>query len=156
MTNGRGGWEFDAVVEPLPWGRNVYTVLRLDPALESAARDRGTRRVEGTIEETAVNLGINRADVIADSFVYLGKQMQRRLGVVPGDVVSCELRPADPEHVPVPDDVASALEDRALSDAFAAMPAAERRRLLQPIESAARAATRERRVSALIEQVGGR
>ena len=29
--------EFDAVVEAVVWGRSVYTIIRLDKALETAA-----------------------------------------------------------------------------------------------------------------------
>lgn len=135
-------------------GRNLYTVIRLDVSLEAAARARRTRRVEGTVEDVEVNVGLNRADVIPDAFAYVGKGLQRRLGVVPGDVVRCRLRPADPDHVPVPADLRDALTDAGHLDAFEARPPAERRRLLQPIEEAARPGTRRRRIEVLVRDVG--
>lgn len=54
-----------------------------------------------------VNLGLNRADITPHAFVYAGTSLQRRLGLRAGAVVECRLRPADPDEVPVPDDVAA-------------------------------------------------
>lgn len=145
--------EFDALVEAMPWGRSVYTILRADEGLAAAARGAGTRRVEGTIEEVSVNVGLNRADVIPDAFIYAGRSLQRRLGATPGDVVRCRLRPADPDDVPVPDDVRRALADAGRLDAFERRTPPERRRLLQPVEDAATPATRQRRTAALLESL---
>lgn len=146
-----GTWvEFDTLVEPLPWGRTTYTILRLDETLVDAAAAVGTRRVEGDIEGVAVNVGVNRADVLPDAFMYAGRALQRRLGVTPGDVVRCRLRPADPAHVPLPDDVRAALETAGRLEAFEGRSPPARRRLLQPVEEAAQAATRARRVAALV------
>lgn len=143
--------EFDALVEPLPWGRNVYTIVRLDTALAQAAAERGTRRVEGTIDDVEVNVGLNRADVLPDPFMYAGKALLRKLGTTPGDVVRCRLRPADPDHVPLAEDVRDALADAGRLVVFESRTPAERRRLLQPVEDAARPDTRRRRVAALVE-----
>ncbi|VXC28563.1 YdeI/OmpD-associated family protein [Nocardioides sp. AX2bis] len=149
-----GTWvEFDTLVEPLPWGRNVYTVLRLDELLVDAATAAGTRRLKGDIEGVAVNVGLNRADVLPEAFMYAGKALQRRLGVTPGDVVRCRLRPADPDHVPVPDDVRAALEAAGRLGAFEQRSPPDRRRLLQPVEDAARPETRVRRVAALVRDL---
>jgi len=145
--------EFDAIVEALPWGRSVYTNLRLEQTLVSAAKLAGTRRVEGTIEAVPVNVGVNRADVIPDAFMYAGKGLQRRLGAHAGDLVSCRLRPADPDDVPLPDDVHRALTDAGRLEAFLAQKPTLRRRLLQPIEEAARPATRQQRIAALLRTV---
>jgi hypothetical protein len=43
--------------------------MRLERSLETAAKNAGTRRVEGTIEELPVNIGVNRADVLPDAFM---------------------------------------------------------------------------------------
>ena len=142
--------EFDALVEVLAWGRSIYTIVRLDPALVHAATVAQTRRVEGTIDETWVNVGVNRSDVIPDAFMYAGKALQRRLRVRQGDVVSCRLRPADPEDVPIAEDVHHALAQGGRLDAFQRKAPAERRRLLQPIEEAAKPETRQRRIAALL------
>lgn len=148
-VNTTAGWvDFDALIEPMPWGRNVYTILRLDETLKVAAKGAGTRRVEGTIEDVAVNVGLNRADILPDAFMYVGKGLQRRLGSRPGDVVRCRLRPADPNKVPIADDILQALADAGLLAAFQRKTPAQRRRLLQPIEEAATSETRQRRTTA--------
>lgn len=77
-----------------------------------------------------VNLGLNRADITPNAFVYAGKSLQRRLGLRAGEVVECRLRPADPDEVPVPDDVATALADAGRTDAFERLRPAKRRQLL--------------------------
>ena len=96
------GWvEFDALVEVLPWGRSDYVIIRPAPALAEGAKAAGTRRVDGTIDDVPVNVGVNRADVLPDAFMYAGKGLQRRLGVRPGAVVSCRLRPADTDKASI-------------------------------------------------------
>lgn len=143
-------FEFDALIEPMPWGRNVYTILRLDAELAAAAARAGTRRLEGTIEDVPVNVGVNRADVLPDPFMYVGKSLQRRLGSRPGDIVRCALRPADPDDVLVGEDVVAALTEAGLLAAFEARTAPQRRRLLQPVDEAATAETRRRRIATLL------
>lgn len=150
VTEGTSWVEFDALVEVLPWGRNDYTIIRLDRALEDAAKAAGTRRIEGRIDEVPVNVGVNRADVLPDAFMYAGKALQRRLEVRPGDVVFCRLRPADPDDVPLADDVQRALAEADRLAAFLRKRPSERRRLLQPIEDAARLETRRQRIAALL------
>ena len=143
--------EFDALVEAMPWGRSIYTILRADERLAVAAKVAGTRRVEGTIEEVSVNVGLNRADVLPESFIYAGKSLQRRVGIRPGDVVRCRLRPADPDEVPIPEDVRRALADAGRLGTFEQRTSSERRRLLQPVDDAATPATRQRRTAALVD-----
>jgi hypothetical protein len=145
--------EFDAVVEVLPWGRNVYTILRVDESLAAAAKRFETRRVEGSIDGVQVNVGVNRADVLPDAFMYVGKALQRRIGAAPGDLVHCRLRPADADDVPLADDVHAALADAGRLDAFRRRTPAQQRRLLQPIEDAVRPATRQQRTAALIRSL---
>lgn len=145
--------EFDALVESMPWGRSVYTILRADEGLAVAAKVAGTRRVEGTIEDVSVNVGLNRADVLPDAFIYAGAPLRRRLGVKPGDVVRCRLRPADPDEVPIPEDVRRALSESGRLDAFERRTPAERRRLLQPVDDSATPATRQRRTATLVDSL---
>ena len=146
------GWSvpFDASLELMLWGRNVYTVVKVPDELAARARRESTRRVEGSFDGLAVNVGLNRADVIPETFVYVGSGLQKRLGVRAGDVVRCVLAPADPDHVPVPDDVIVALEEAGRLDAFERKPAPVRRRLLVPVEGAARPATRQHHIAALV------
>lgn len=142
--------EFEAPLEPLVWGRSTYVVLRVPVGLEVAARHALTRRVEGTVEDVEVNLGINRADVLPDAFAYAGRSLQRRTGAAAGDVVACRLRPADPDLVPLPDDVREALAGAGRLEAFELRRPAERRRLLAEVDTAATDATRRRRVARLV------
>ncbi len=153
VTSEREWVEFDAVVEPMPWGRSIYVIVRLEQTLAEAARTARTRRVEGTIDEVRVNVGVNRADVLPDAFMYAGKALQRRLGARPGDVVHCRLRPADPDDVPLPDDLHRALADAGRLGAFERRTPAERRRLLHPIEDAVRPETRQQRTTALLRSL---
>ena len=141
---------FDAPLEPMPWGKNIYTVVMMPEDLAQAAADLKTRRVEGTMNGEPVNLGLNRADITPHAFVYAGKSLQRRLSLQAGDVVECRLRPADPYEVPVPDDVATALTDAGRTDAFERLRPAQRRRLLATVEFAASEATRTSRINDLV------
>ena len=142
---------FDAVLAPLEWGRNVYTVVVVPEGLVGEAREEGTRRLEGWVDDVRVNVGIARTDVMPDAFFYAGKPLRRSLGLRPGDGVRCRLRPVDPDLVPVPDDVAAALAAAPTAEAaFAARSAPQRRQLLVPVENAATAATRARRIHALV------
>lgn len=142
--------EFEAPLEVLTWGRNDYVVLFLDDLVSDAATAAGTRRVEGWVDDVAVNLGINRADVVDRPFLYAGTALRRRLGARAGDVVTCRLRPADPDHVPLDDDVREALVTAGRLDAFERLRPAQRRVLLKPVDDAARDDTRRRRVAALV------
>ena len=151
--SGEGWVEFDAPLELMTWGRNVYVVLFLDERLETAAEVERTRRVEGRVDEVEVNLGINKADVAHAPFLYVGTELRRRLGARAGDVVACRLRPADPDHVPVPDDVRTALHSAGRQQAFDSLRPAERRRLLQPVNDASQPATRQRRIAALVRSL---
>lgn len=145
------GWAlFEAPLEALPWGRNTYTVVFIPPVLSEAAAAQDTRRVEGTMNGTPVNLGLNRAGVTTQSFVYAGKSLQRRLRVRAGDVVDCRLRPADPDEVPVPADVDRALAEAGCRDAFDQLRPAQRRRLLAAVGFAAGDATRSSRIAELV------
>jgi hypothetical protein len=153
VTKGSSWLEFDAIVDVLPWGRSVYTIIRLERPLEAAARAAGTRRVEGTIDEVPVNVGINRTDVTPDAFMYVGKALRRRLAVDPGDVVCCRLRPADPDDVPLPEDVHRALAEGDRLSSFERKQPSARRRLLQGIEDAAKPETRQHRIEALLRSL---
>lgn len=145
---------FEGVIEPLEWGRNTYTVMKVPDALTRAAAVARTRRVGGTVDGVEVNVGLNRADVIEGTFIYVGKPMMRRLDASVGDVVDCVLAPVDPDRVPVPDDVVDALKGGGLVDAFQGLPAPQRRQMLVPVEAAARPDTRAQRIRALLARLG--
>lgn len=154
MRDSSDRWvEFDAPLELMTWGRNVYVVLFLDARLGRPAAEERTIRVEVGVDGVEVNLGMNKADVAHAPFLYVGTALRRRLGARAGDVVGCRLRPADPDHVPVPDDVRTALETGDRQQAFDSLRPAERRRLLQPVDDAAQPERRQRRIAALVRSL---
>ena len=57
MTEATPWFEFDALVDVLPWGRNVYTIIRLEKALEDAARAAGARDTIPIEEPMAAAIG---------------------------------------------------------------------------------------------------
>ena len=85
--------------------------------------------------------------------MYVGKGLLRRLAARQGDVVHCQLRPADPDDVPRADDIDRALADAGRLEAFERQTPAQRRRLLQPIEDAATPETRRQRIAALLSSL---
>jgi hypothetical protein len=144
---------FQAVIEPMPWGRATYTVIRIPAALAEEWSAAGVSRLCGTIDGVEVDLAITRAPVIDDAFLWAGKSLLRKVGATAGDVVDIELAPADPDEVTVPDDVAEALRDAGVEAAFAALTPGKRRGLLYRVDSAATAATRAKRIAALIDEL---
>ncbi len=141
-------------LEPISWGKARYVIIRLPAALEESARVCGTRRIAGVLDEVEVNLAITRAPVVEDAFVWAGASLQRRLRLEPGDPVSGRLAPVDPSVVPLPDDVAVALDDPVLRAAWNALTPADRRQRLASIESAGRPETRARRIDAALRDLG--
>ncbi|MEI5583781.1 MULTISPECIES: YdeI/OmpD-associated family protein [unclassified Agromyces] len=145
--------EFVAPVEPVVWGRSTYTVIRIPEELAEAARDAGTRRLEGTIEGAAVSLAVTRAPVVDGPFVWAGRFLLRRIGAEAGAPVECRLRPAHDDDVLVPADVAARLADAGVLERWEGLPPSDRRRRLYPIESAGRPETRARRLQALVDEL---
>ncbi|GAA3001631.1 YdeI/OmpD-associated family protein [Microbacterium aurantiacum] len=143
----------DGVIEPLLWGRSRYTILRIPPALVSAAAHAGTRRVAGRLDGVEVNLALTRAPVIDDTFVWTGASLLRRMQLEAGDPVRGVLAPVDPDHVRLPHDLAEALTARGLVHRWDARTPSARRRMLVPIESAVTDATRRRRIAAALAEI---
>ena len=60
-------------------------------------------RVEATIDDVPADVGLNRAGILPDAFMYARQgPAPQHLGAEPGDHVCCRLRPADPDDVPLP------------------------------------------------------
>jgi hypothetical protein len=141
---------FDAVLEPMEWGSSVYTVIRVPDELVRNAEAEATRRVAGTVEGREVNLAITTAPALDSPFLWAGKSLQRAIGLEPGDVAHCELRPVDPDVVLLADDVAEALRVADRMGAWEALPPAQRRTRLVKVDAAAKPETRARRIAELI------
>lgn len=130
------------------WGDSTYTILRLPPDVLSAIGP--AKRVEGEIHEHPVNLAVTRAPVIPDAFVYTGKSLLRDIGITPGDTVEVRLRAADPAQVDVPRDVMLALRSAGRVEMWDSLTPGKRRGLLHRVNTAKKAETRARRITALI------
>jgi Bacteriocin-protection, YdeI or OmpD-Associated/Domain of unknown function (DUF1905) len=135
------------------WGPNTYTILRVPVSLVAAATEAGTRRVEGTIDDVSVNLALTSAPVVEGHYLWAGRSLQHQLDVHAGDVVQCRLRPADPDEVPIAQDVSAALADAGRTSAWMAVRPTERRARLARVDAARRPETRARRIAELVAEL---
>lgn len=143
---------FEARIEPMEWGRNTYTIVAL-PADVITALPPGTKRIEGEFGEHPVNLALTKAPVMHGTFVYTGKTFLRDSGLAPGEVFDARIRPADPSHVDMPGDVATALRVANRSADWAALTPGQQRGKLHLVNSAKRADTRAKRIAKLIDKL---
>ena len=139
---------FEAAVEPMEWGRSVYTVLPLPDEVMAALGQ--PKRVEGEIADHPVNLAPTLAPVRDCAFLWTGKALLDAAGIAPGEVVEVRLRPADPDAVDLPDDVAAALRAAGRTAEWEAMTPGRRRAALQHVAAAKRTETRTKRIAALV------
>lgn len=140
-------------LELLDWGRNRYTVIAIPEELERDARECKTKRIAGELEGVAVNLGIARAPVMPTAFVWAGTALQRKIRCEAGDPVSGWLAPVDPDHVPLPGEIAEALEGAGRRKQWEVIPPSVRRKMLAEIEAAATEQTRTRRIEAMLRRL---
>ena len=143
---------FEARIEPMEWGKNTYTVVRL-PDDAADALPAGTRRIEGEFGDVPINLALTKAPVIDGTFVYTGKTFLRDSGLAPGEVFDARIRPADPNDVETPDDVAHALRAAGRTADWAALTPGKQRGLLHLVNTAKRAETRAKRIAKLISEL---
>ena len=141
---------FEATVEPMPWGKAVYTVLRLPADVAEALAAQGARRVEGEINDHSVNLALSRAPVFDGTFLWAGKSLLDRIGLAPGEPAEVRLCKADAEAVETPADLDAALLGSRNRAAWDALSPGKRRGLLHGIESAKRSDTRARRIDKVV------
>jgi hypothetical protein len=146
------GWQvFEGRVEPLVWGRATYTILRLPDSVASALLAAGAARIEGEIAEHPVNLALSRAPEVEGLFLWTGQSLPDRTGITPGERVEVRLRPAPPDAVITPDDLAAALRRADRTAAWEALTPGKRRGLIYRIDTAKTAAAREKRIAAVIQ-----
>lgn len=151
MRREPGAHDFQSVLEPFTWGGSTYVILRVPAGLYSRALEWGTRRAAGTMNGHPVNVGLTRVSLLPDPYVYVGPALRRRIEARPGDLVDCDLAPVDPDLVDLPPDVEAALAAAGVLDRWELLRPPVRRQRLAAIESARRQSTRERRISALVE-----
>lgn len=140
---------FDAMIVPMEWGDTVYTVLPLPSDVTQALGD--AKRVEGEFNDFPVNLAIAKAPVIDTPFLWTGKSLLDRTGLVPNERFEARLRAADPNAVDVPTDVLTALRSGGVLAAWEALTPGKQRGHLHQIDTAKRAETRAKRIAALIQ-----
>mgnify|MGYP001799350341 CR=1 FL=1 len=146
-------WQtFDGVIEPMEWGKNTYTVLRI-PDDVMASFPSGTRRVEGEFGDFPINLALTKAPAIDGIFVYTGKAFLSDSGLVVGETFEARIRPVDPNLVEMPDDVAAALHAAGRTADWNNLSPGNRRGRLHTVQTAKRADTRARRISTLISDL---
>ena len=144
---------FDATVEPLEWGKSVYTILRLPDWVAEDLTNCKAKRVEGEINEYPVNLALTKAPPVSGLFLYTGKDLMTKANITPGDRFEVRLRPADPNRVDLPTDVQNALRSSGKTEIWNTLPPGKRRGLLHTIATAKRPETRAKRVGALMAQL---
>ncbi len=145
---------FEGVIEAMPWGGAVYTVLRLPREVLDALDPPNPRRVEGEIAGRPVNLAVTRAPVIDDAFVHAGRDLLRRIGVEPGETVEARLRAAPEPRVETPDDLAEALRTAGRMAAWEALSADHRRTRVRYVETARTEVTRAKRIALAVAAMG--
>ncbi|MCU4652565.1 YdeI/OmpD-associated family protein [Roseibacterium sp. SDUM158016] len=134
-------------MDPLEWGR-TYTIVRLPPEVADALGD--ARRVEGEFAEHPVNLAITRAPVVDGPFLWAGKSLLDRAGLIPGQVFEARLRPAPDDAVETPKDLFNALRSGGVLDVWEALTPGKRRGLIYRIETAKKPETRAKRITELV------
>lgn len=146
---------FEARIVPLQWGRATYTILPVPDEIVAALEAQGAKRVEGEIGDYPINLALSRADkdVFDGVFLWTGKSFLNDAGLTPGDVLEVRLRPADPDHVEMPDGLAAALAAAGLTAAWQALSPGKRRGLVHTVATAKRPETKLKRIAALVEDL---
>lgn len=141
---------FHTSIVPMRWGQNEYSVLPLKFEVMEALRF--PKRVEGTINDHAVNLAVVNApfSVIDTPFLWIGKSLLDDISAVPGDNVLIRLRPADPGVVDIPADLTEALRGAGRTAEWEALTPGRKRGLLVLVNSAKRAETRADRIAKLL------
>jgi len=109
------------------------------------------RRVEGEINEFPVNLALTKAPVVDGAFLWAGTSLLDKAGIAPGQRLEIRLRPAADDRVDVPEDVLAALRAARVVSKWNALSPGKQRGLLYKIDTAKTAATRKRRIEALVE-----
>ncbi|MEM1388004.1 MAG: YdeI/OmpD-associated family protein [Pseudomonadota bacterium] len=137
-------------IEPMEWGRNTYTVLRIPDEITAALQSLGAKRVDVELNDHPFNMALTKSPAISGTFVYTGKSVLQEAGVSPGEEIDVRLRKADADAVEVPSDVALAIRGAQLSDTWSALTPGKQRGLLHTINTAKRAQTRAKRIAQLV------
>jgi hypothetical protein len=130
-TNATGIPVPDAVIEGLAAGRRPAVVVTFDGGY--------------TYRSTVGVMG-------GQSLIPLSAEHRTASGLAAGDTVEVTLEvDAMPRELPVPDDLASALETAGVRAAFDALSHSRRRALVDPVEQAKAPETRARRIAKAVQ-----
>ncbi|MEX0367728.1 MAG: YdeI/OmpD-associated family protein [Ruegeria sp.] len=140
---------FEGVIEPMEWGKNTYTIVRLPDDIAAGLPPK-TKRVEGEFGDFPINLALTKAPVIDGIYVYTGKTFLRDSGLEVGQPFDARVRPVDPDIVEVPEEVLAALRRAGRSADWSALSAGQQRSRLHLVNTAKRADTRAKRIAKLI------
>ncbi len=144
---------FEGRVEPLVWGKVTYTILRLPGDVSRVLETARVKRVEGEINDHPVNLALTRAPDLDGVFLWAGQSLLERVGIVPFEPIEVRLRPAIDDLVETPDDMEAAFRRIDVLEAWEKLKPGKRRGLIYKISTAKTAQTREKRISALAQQL---
>jgi hypothetical protein len=89
------------------------------------------------------------------AFLWTGKSLLEATGLAPGEPFEVRLRPAPDDAVYTPDDVAHALRRADVTAAWEALTPGKRRGLIYKITTAKTQGTRDKRIAALVADLGG-
>lgn len=149
------GWlSFEGKIETLHRGKATYTLIRLPEAMAAALNAAGARRVEAEIAEIPANLAVTRAEDVDGAFLWAGQSLLDRLAAEPGELLEIRLRPAAPDAVELPGDVAAAIRSAGRQAAWDALSPGKRRGMLYKVANAKTAPTRTKRIAALVAELG--
>lgn len=131
-----------------------FHYVPLPNAVGDALREAGARRVVGRISGVPFNRAVQGS--AADGYrLVFGLSVLRDAGLALGDTAELAFDPdPKPDAVALPEELEAALEtDAAAAARFYAMTPGRRRSLAHHVETAKRAATRERRALDLAEKL---
>jgi len=138
----------------IPAGYMRHYVPLPDDVVAALSAD-AVKRVEGTLEghpfERALHQGSD-----GQTCLRFGATWLRRAGLDVGSVALVELRAkADPNHVPIPEELALALgESPEMEHKWHCLTPGKRRTLAYDVDRAKRPETRRRRAAKVLEQLG--
>lgn len=146
---------FEGRVEPMVWGKTTYTILRLPPGIVAQLPLADTRRIDLEVNDRSLNAAVTTHHEGDGHYVWMGKTTLSQLAIDPGDWLEVRLRPASPDEVDLPEDVALALRGADLTADWEALTPGKRRGMLHQINTVKRAETRAKRIAKLMDALAG-
>jgi hypothetical protein len=141
---------FTARIEAVSMGVPFY-VVAVPPAV-SAALGSGRVHVVGTLDGATLQTSLTPT-AGGGHKMFLNRRVREAAGVGPGDRVKVVLQRASaPREEPMPNDLALALRDAGVLDAFQRIARSTRNEVIRWIEDAKSEPTREKRIQQAVER----